>query len=62
MIFDNSKIKQFVPDFQCTVPFSHGAREILAWYDADPSRRAVDGTLNAAFERILAGYKKAYPN
>ncbi|MCJ7754143.1 MAG: SDR family oxidoreductase, partial [Thermoanaerobaculales bacterium] len=42
MIFDNSKIKRFVPDFVATIPFSRGAEEIIAWYDADPSRKTVD--------------------
>ena len=37
MIFDNSKIRRLVPDFNPRIPFWQGAREILAWYDADPS-------------------------
>jgi nucleoside-diphosphate-sugar epimerase len=41
-IFDNSKIKHAVPGFQCAVPFSVGAKEIIAWYDADPARRRVN--------------------
>jgi len=39
VIFDNSKIKRLVPDFAATIPFSQGAREIVAWYDEDPARR-----------------------
>lgn len=53
MIFDNSKIKRVVPDYCATIPFSHGAREILAWHDADPARRVVDEKLDAVMERIV---------
>lgn len=38
MIFDNSKIKRFVPDFAATISLSWGAREIIAWHEADPAR------------------------
>jgi hypothetical protein len=34
-------------------PFSHGAREILAWHDADPARRVVDEKLERVMERIV---------
>ncbi|MDF9276803.1 SDR family oxidoreductase [Arthrobacter sp. EH-1B-1] len=54
VIFDNSKIKALVPDFICTTPFALGAREIVAWYDADPNRQQVDFELDAAFDRIIA--------
>ncbi|MBN2369327.1 MAG: SDR family oxidoreductase [Vicinamibacteria bacterium] len=48
MIFDNGKIKRFAPEFMATTPFVRGVEEIVAWHDADPSRRAVD----PAFDRI----------
>jgi nucleoside-diphosphate-sugar epimerase len=57
VIFDNTKIKRLVPDFCATIPFSQGAREIVAWYDADPARRAIDEQVNRLIERILAGYE-----
>jgi len=31
-IFDNSKIKAFVPDFNPDIPFSKGVEEIIEWY------------------------------
>lgn len=61
MIFDNSKIKRLVPDFQATVPFWQGAQEIMAFYDADPTRQVVDAQFNALLDRIIAAYKAAYP-
>ena len=39
VIFDNTKIRAVVPDYVCTVPFDAGAREIVAWHDADPARQ-----------------------
>jgi nucleoside-diphosphate-sugar epimerase len=61
MVFDNSKIKRVVPDFICTTPFARGIREIIAWYDADPARRKPDAAYDQLCDRILEGYKKAWP-
>jgi nucleoside-diphosphate-sugar epimerase len=57
MIFDNSKIKRTVPGFSATIPFSQGAREIMAWLDANPSWKTVDETLNATIDSIIARYE-----
>jgi len=35
-------VRRLVPDFTAVIPFSQGAREIVDWYDADPSRQQVD--------------------
>jgi nucleoside-diphosphate-sugar epimerase len=56
MIFDNSKIKAFVPEFECTIPFTVGAMEIVDWFDADPSRQVVDKNFDAMIEKILKDY------
>jgi len=61
MIFDNRKIKRAVPDFCAKIPFSQGAEEIMAWYDADPVRQAVNEKLDAAMDRIVAAYEAAWP-
>ncbi len=55
-IFDNSKIKAFVPGFQAVIPFREGIRRTLAWFDADEKRRRVDEAVNAEMDRILAAY------
>ncbi len=54
MIFDNRKVKALVPEYVATVPFATGAREIIAWQDAEPGRGAVDDELNTAFDRLIA--------
>jgi nucleoside-diphosphate-sugar epimerase len=52
MVFDNSKIKAFVPEYRATVPFAHGAGEIVDWFLADAARQTVDRDLDAAFDRL----------
>jgi nucleoside-diphosphate-sugar epimerase len=54
MIFDNSKLKRLVPDFVAAIPFSRGAEEIMAYYDADPARRTVDTVLDATMDKLVA--------
>ena len=61
MVFDNTKIKRLVPDFIASIPFSQGAREIMDWYDEDPSRQRIDEDFNALTEKILSNYKQAWP-
>lgn len=61
MVFDNSKIKRFVPDFQCTIPYSVGAREILDYYQANPERQKVNEGTNELFDRIIAAQERALP-
>ena len=60
-VFDNSKIKRFVPDFVATTPFARGIRDTLAWFDADPARRALDAGADALWDRIVAAYEAALP-
>jgi nucleoside-diphosphate-sugar epimerase len=57
MVFDNTKIRTAVPGFVATVPFSTGAREMIDWFDADPSRRRVDEKFNASTEFLLETYR-----
>jgi len=56
MIFDNRKIKQLVPEFICTTPFSQGASEIIAWYDEDPKRKQIDAKFNKLCDKIIRKY------
>lgn len=59
VIFDNARVKRFVPDFAATIPLSWGAREVLAWYDADPARRVVDADLNRTLDKIITAQERA---
>ncbi|MGW7684010.1 NAD-dependent epimerase/dehydratase family protein [Kribbella sp. NPDC054772] len=55
-VFDNSKLRQVVPDYLATIPFETGAREIVAWYDEDPARRTVDHAVDTAMDTLIARY------
>ncbi|MGD0772545.1 MAG: SDR family oxidoreductase [Candidatus Solibacter sp.] len=58
VVFDNSKIKRFVPGFCATVPFAEGIGRTLAWFDADPARRQVDTEANAQWDKLIAAYEQ----
>lgn len=60
-ILDNSKIKRLVPDFKCTIPFSRGVEEIMAWYKAHPEACKVDEALDQLTDRIINAYRAAWP-
>ena len=57
-IFDNSKIKAFVPGWNAAIPFREGARRLVAWFDADPERKRVDPQVNKEMDEILAAYQR----
>jgi nucleoside-diphosphate-sugar epimerase len=57
-VFDNGKIKRFVPDFACTVPWSEGVRRSLAWFMADRSRQTVDEAHDRLLDRLVEAYER----
>ena len=59
VIFDNAKVKRVVADYVAATPFARGAEEILAWYDAAPSRRAVDGEVDRLMDALVAEWAPA---
>ncbi len=59
VIFDNTKIKTFVPGYQAVIPFSQGIRDTLRWFQADPARMQTSGEDDRLFDQILRTYEKA---
>ncbi len=57
MLFDNSKLRQLVPDFAATIPFEQGAREIVAWYDEDT---ALVGRSTHSLDAVMDTLVKTY--
>jgi nucleoside-diphosphate-sugar epimerase len=57
VVFDNSKIKRFVPGYCATTPFAQGFRRTLAWFDADPARKQVDNEADAAWDRLIGAWE-----
>ena len=58
VVFDNGKIKRFVPDFRATVPYGQGIRRTIAWFDADPARRQIDEEANAKWDKLIEAYER----
>jgi nucleoside-diphosphate-sugar epimerase len=57
MVFDNSKLRAVVPDYRATIGFEAGAREIIAWHDADPARQRVDPRVDAVMDKLIGAYR-----
>jgi len=58
VVFDNSKIKRFVPGYCATTTFAEGVRQSLAWFNAVPSRKQIDHQVNAALDKLISAYEK----
>ena len=54
VVFDNSKIKSWVPGFRCDIPFRAGIRRTIAQFEADKSRQRIDDAVNRDLDHILA--------
>lgn len=57
-IFDNSKIKRFVPGFTATIPFKEGIRKTVKWFEAEKSRMVIDEKNNSFIDKVLEAYKR----
>jgi nucleoside-diphosphate-sugar epimerase len=58
-VFDNSKIKMFVPGFQANIPFRDGIRRAVEWFAADEKRRRIDEAVHIEMDHILKVYSGA---
>ncbi len=58
-LFDNTKIKRFVPDFVATTLYRDGIAQTIRAFDADPRRQTVDTALDEKWDRLLAAYDRA---
>ena len=56
VIFDNSKIKTFVPEFKATIKFADGIRNTLKWFEESPQRMIVDIATEKWIDDMLALY------
>ena len=57
-IFDNTKIKRFVPDFVATTRFRDGIKKTIEWFDADPRRQEIDEEANGKWDKLIAAYER----
>jgi nucleoside-diphosphate-sugar epimerase len=59
-IFDNSKIKAYVPEFTCEIPFSEGIAETIKWMEASSERMLIRDETNVMMDNLISRYKLAY--
>lgn len=57
-IFDNSKIKRFVPEYKAIIPFKEGIKWTVEWFEEDASRMVIDDGNNHFIDTVLKAYKK----
>ena len=58
MVFDNSKIKRFVPSFSATIPYAQGIKRTLDWFAADPARMEPPAGAKDLNQLILDAWAK----
>ena len=58
VVFDNSKIKRFVPEYRAATSFAEGIRQSLAWFNADAARKQVDSQVNATMDKLIGLYER----
>jgi len=59
-VFDNAKIKRFVPGWEAEVPFAEGIARSLAWFEADPARKAIDEGWSERLDRVVEEYETGF--
>jgi nucleoside-diphosphate-sugar epimerase len=57
VIFDNSKIKRFVPGFVATIPFKKGIQRTINWFEEDPKRKIVKKETEKWMDSVIAEYE-----
>ncbi|MFD1716267.1 NAD-dependent epimerase/dehydratase family protein [Georgenia deserti] len=58
-VFDNSKIRSYVPAFNPKLTFERTARRMVEWRAAHPETTGPDPATDAVIERLVGGYHAA---
>jgi len=58
VVFDNSKIKRFVPDFRSSKPFRIGIQESVNWLREHPDQQNLNPQVDETFENVIAAWRK----
>lgn len=53
VIFDNSKIKSLVPEFEAGIRYREGLQKVLKWYEEHPGNKVVDEEADARIDKVL---------
>ncbi|MCL1998001.1 MAG: NAD-dependent epimerase/dehydratase family protein [Turicibacter sp.] len=57
-LFDNSKIKRDVPEYQCEYTLDKTLKAIYDWYMSDEEARIIDEDLDLLEDKLVANYQK----
>lgn len=55
-VFDNAKIRRFVPSFSPKLTFHRAAKRMLEWRQTHPTQAAGDPATDAIFDRVVDAY------
>jgi len=56
VIFDDSKIKSLVPEFQADIIYQDGAQETAAWYRENPAAQVINQDLSDRMDHLIAKF------
>jgi nucleoside-diphosphate-sugar epimerase len=60
VIFNNSKIKKFVPEYMAVIPFSEGIKQTINWFEEDNTRQIINRESNNLIDKIISDYETIY--
>jgi nucleoside-diphosphate-sugar epimerase len=61
VIFDNTKIKTFVPGYQAVIPFKKGIKKTVKWFEEKRERMVIREENNRFMEKVIESYLKNQP-
>lgn len=56
-VFDNSRIKTFVPEFKCIKPLKSGLDEAISWMRNHPEDKNLRPAVNDTFDKVISTWK-----
>lgn len=56
-VFDNTKIKNLVPEFEAKIPFREGIKRTLDWFQKNPERQLISEDTHKLMDTIIAKYE-----
>lgn len=58
-IFDNSKIKSFVPSFECADTVENAIGGSIEWMRTHPADKLISESVNQTFDNVVAAWRKS---
>jgi hypothetical protein len=57
-VFDNTKIKRFVPELEFRKPFRVGVRESVAWLRAHPEEQNLNPEIDVVCDAVVSAWSE----